>query len=124
MFNWLRRAAGRREVPGSSPLPGSGLHLCDGCHTDFVHPLEWREADGEHWWMRLRCGSCFREREITVSDAEAQRFGRDLDAAEAEIGRALAALDHERMQREADAFAAALERDLIDADDFARPVRR
>jgi hypothetical protein len=123
MFNWLRRAR-RREIRGSSSLPGSGLHVCDGCHLDFVHPIEWREAGGSHWWMRLRCGSCFREREVTVPDAVAHRFGRDLDAAEAEIGRAVDAMDHERMEREAEALAAALERDLIDADDFARPLRR
>jgi len=122
MFNWLRRAR-RREIRGSTSLPGSGLHVCDECHGDFVHPVEWCEADAEHWWMRLRCGACFREREITVPDEVAQRFGRDLDAAEEEIGRAAEALDHERMEREVEAFAAALERDLIDADDFARPLR-
>jgi hypothetical protein len=119
MFNWLRRAR-RREIRGSTSLPGSGLHVCADCHGDYVHPVEWREADSEHWWMLLRCGSCFHEREVTVPDAVAQRFGRDLDAAEEEIGRAAAALDQERMEREAEAFAAALERDLIDADDFAR----
>jgi hypothetical protein len=123
MFNWLRRAR-RREIRGSTSLPGSGLHVCADCHRDYVHPVEWHEAGAAHWWMRLRCGSCFSEREVTVPDAVAQRFGRDLDAAEEEIGRAAAALDHERMECEAEAFAAALERDLIDADDFARPLRR
>jgi hypothetical protein len=123
MFDWLRRAR-RRENRGSTSLPGSGLHVCHECHADYVHPVEWREADGDHWWMRLRCGSCFREREVTVPDAVAQRFGRDLDAAEQEIGRAAAQLDQERMAREVEALAAALERDLIDADDFARPLRR
>lgn len=123
MFNWLRRAR-RREIRGSTSLPGSGLHVCDECHRDFVHPVEWREADAEHWWMRLRCGSCFREREVTVPDAVAQRFGRDLDEAEDQIVRAADALDQERMERDVEAFTAALERDLIDADDFARSVRR
>ena len=40
------------------------------------------------------------------------------------IARAARKLDAERLAREADAFAEALERDLIDADDFARPVER
>ena len=122
MFNWLRRARSR-EARRSTSLPGSGLHVCSDCHADSVHPVEWCEADAEHWWMRLRCGSCFCEREVTVPDAVAQRFGRDLDAAEEEIGRAAAALDQERMEREVEALTAALERDLIDADDFARPLR-
>jgi hypothetical protein len=122
MFNWLRRAR-RREIRGSTSLPGSGLHVCEDCRSDYVHPVEWREADSEHWWMRLRCGGCFREREVTVPDAVAQRFGRDLDAAEEEIGRAVEKLDQERMALEVEAFAAALERDLIDAEDFARQLR-
>jgi hypothetical protein len=122
MFNWLRRA--QRQSRGSTSLPGSGLHVCADCHGDYVHPLEWREADSKHWWMRLRCGSCFREREVTVPDEVAQRFGHDLDAAEHEIGHALERLDHERMVIEVEAFAEALERDLIDADDFARQLRR
>jgi len=123
MFNWLRRAH-RRESRGSTSLPGSGLHVCADCHGDYVHPVEWREADSKHWWMRLRCGSCFLEREVTVPDDVAQRFGHDLDAAEEAIGRALERLDHDRMVIEVEAFAEALERDLIDADDFARQLRR
>ena len=120
MLNWLRRRATRRS---DSP-PAGGLHVCGDCQADYVHPVEWCEEDAKHWWMRLRCGSCFREREVTVPDAVAERFGRDLDAAEADIGRAADELDHERMEREVEAFAAALERDLIDADDFARQLER
>ena len=33
-------------------------------------------------------------------------------------------IDGERMAREAEAFAEALERDLISADDFGRPIGR
>jgi hypothetical protein len=110
------RFGGRRRTPP----PGSGLHVCTACHEDWVHPVEWREADDAHWWMRLRCGGCSEEREVTVPDDVAQRFGKDLDAAEAAINRELMRLDCERMAGEVEAFVGALERDLIDAGDFAR----
>ena len=74
--------------------------------------------------MLLRCGTCRGESEVTVSNDVAERYGRDLDDALEVIARAARVLDTERLAREADAFAKALERDLIDADDFARPLER
>ena len=59
-----------------------------------------------------------------VTNDVAERYGRDLDDALEVIARAARELDAERLAREADAFAEALERDLIDADDFARPIER
>ena len=125
MFKWLRRLfAALDESDGRTSAPSSGLNVCADCHADSVHPVEWREADDKHWWMRLRCGACCLEREVTVTDDVAQRYGKDLDAAEAVIDRALRELDCERMAHEVEAFAEALERDLIDAGDFARPLDR
>ena len=94
------------------------------CHADLVHPAEWHESGDEHWWMLLRCGACGTAREVVVTNEVAERYGRDLDAAQAEMARAAHALDVERMAAEAETFAEALERDLIDADDFARPIGR
>ena len=119
MFGWLRRRLDRRAGPAAG-----GLNVCAACHEDYVHPLEWHEDGDTHWWMRLRCGACRAEREVTVTDDVAQRFGRELDAAEAIIDRQLRELDCERMALEIEAFAEALDRDLIDADDFARPIDR
>jgi hypothetical protein len=123
MFRLPRRrgAAGRR---GTASRPGTGLQVCIGCHADHVHPVEWRESGDEHWWMLLRCGTCRTAREVVVTNEIAERYGRDLDAAQAEMARAALKLDVERMAAEAETFAAALERDLIDADDFARPIGR
>ena len=118
MFHLPRRRGRARPNQGSASRPGTGLQVCISCHADHVHPVEWCEADDEHWWMLLRCGACADEREV------AERYGRDLDAAQAEITRAARELDVERMAAEAETFAEALERDLIDADDFARPIGR
>jgi hypothetical protein len=118
-----RRRAGR-PAGSSAPDPGSGLEVCAACHADHVHPVEWEESGDEHWWMLLRCGACRADREVTVTNEAAERYGRDLDAAQAVMARAARELDLERMSAEVEALAAALERDLIDADDFARPIGR
>ena len=93
---------------------------CAACGSDHVHPVEWSPHDGDHWWMRLRCGSCGASRETTVEDAEADLFDCELDRAQASIRRSAERLSREQLAAEADTFATALELDLISADDFAR----
>ena len=124
MFHLPRRRGRARPNQGSASRPGTGLQVCISCHADHVHPVEWRESGDEHWWMLLRCGACRTAREVVVTNEVAERYGRDLDAAQAEITRAARDLDVERMAAEAETFAEALERDLIGADDFARPIGR
>jgi hypothetical protein len=119
MFRHLRRRrAAPQQSPGSTPAPGSGLQVCPHCHASFVHPVDWCEADDEHWWMLLRCGQCSAEREVTIGDDVAKRYSNDLDTAQREIDRAVQRLDGERMAAETEIFVEALERDLIDAGDF------
>jgi hypothetical protein len=93
---------------------------CTACGANFVHPVEWRPHDGEHWWMLLRCGACGASREETVPDDVADRYDRELDSAEAVMRREADLLRREQLAEEADTFATALELDLIDAEDFAR----
>jgi len=117
MFKLPRRRGGGRRSARPDP---SRLEVCTSCESDYVHPVEWQERGDEHWWMLLRCGECRAEREVTVGDRVAQRFDHDLDAAQEEITRAVARLDAERMAKEVEVFAAALDRDLISAADFHR----
>jgi hypothetical protein len=125
MFKRLRRLAkASRHARGSTSSPGTGLQVCTGCHADYVHPVEWHESDEEHWWMLLRCGACGSERDVTVADDVAKRFGEDRDRAERQIEHAVRELDGERMAVEVEAFAVALQRDLIGADDFAPRIGR
>jgi hypothetical protein len=97
------------------------LSDCSACGADFVHPVEWSPNDGGTWWMLLRCGACGATREETVPDAEAERYDRELDMAEHRMKRAADRLSAELLEHQADAFATALELDLIGAEDFARP---
>ena len=119
-----RRRTSRSQAAATTSLPGTGLQVCIHCHADHVHPVSWNEADDAHWWMLLRCGACTEEREVTVGDDVAKRYGEDLNAAEQEIGRAAHRLDLERMAAETEIFVQALERDLVDAGDFSRGIGR
>ena len=117
MFKRLRR---RHDVRSSAASEPTRLEVCTSCASGYVHPVEWSECGEEHWWMLLRCGECHAEREVTVANSIAQRFGEVLDAAEREIERAVARLDAERMASEVEVFAAALRRGLIEPADFCR----
>ena len=98
----------------------SRLVVCVGCHADFVNPVSWHELSETHWWIRLRCGECGFVREVEVTNEEAQRFEHELDRGVKQIAAAFVRLDRERMIADSDAITAALERDLIDPDDFSR----
>ena len=101
-----------------TPPPGSGLHQCGFCHEDFVVPVWWEEADGEHWHMLLRCAQCDTYRDVTVGNDVAEAYERDLERGRSEIAASLKRSDRERMLAELPVLIAALERDLIDAGDF------
>jgi hypothetical protein len=96
------------------------LHRCLACGGDFVHPVCWHEADETHWWVRLRCGECGSWRDGRFTDEVVQRFDRRLDEEAERIADAADRLHREWRSTEADVFAAALHRDLIDVGDFTR----
>ena len=103
-----------------SSVPGSGLHQCCVCHADFVVPVDWNEADEHHWRILLRCGECETSGEIIVTDDVAKRLELDIERGVAEIASTLRRLDRMHMAVLLATFVAALNRDLIDASDFAR----
>jgi len=112
-----RIAAVARRLSGGDP----GLHRCVACGSTCVCPIEW-EIDGpEHWLIQLHCGECDVWRDARATNAEAKTFDLELDRQAAQLKRALAEIDQERMRAQADVFTAALAHDLIDAADFARP---
>ena len=96
------------------------LETCPACKKDFVQPVSWEPDGEEHWWMFLRCGECGMSREVSVSNADAERYEAALHSRASIISRALRKLEIERMATEVESFVTALQRDLIDAADFAR----
>jgi hypothetical protein len=117
--NWFSRVLnGRPRRPHAD-----ALHHCASCGRDFVNPVDWEPVTPESWWMRLRCGECHVFREVTVTNAVAERFDIELDRRADMLHRALAKLDRERMVQQAEAMIGALRHGLIDAADFAREPR-
>jgi hypothetical protein len=98
--------------------PGSGLHVCSACRSDFVHAFQRRRESEARWRITLRCGQCGGCRDVIASDDLARRFDEDVSRGLAAIASDLDTLDRERMIAQVEAFAAALQRDLIDAGDF------
>jgi hypothetical protein len=113
----------KRRLPAaghSVPHHDSGLETCPVCTRDFVQPVSWEPVGEERWWMFLRCAECGMSREALVTNAEAERFEAALHARASVLSREARRLEGERFEAEAQSFLAALERDLIDAGDFAR----
>jgi hypothetical protein len=81
------RAWARRVFGAVKPIepPIRSLVICPLCDGDHVVPLEYEEVGESGWWMHLRCGDCGARRDVRASDAEADRFGRALDAGTREI---------------------------------------
>jgi hypothetical protein len=96
------------------------LHICNACRADVVNPQWAAPFDEGHWEMSLRCGACGHTRHVVIPNPDAERYETDLDRGWNEIGREVARLEREQMCEWTEAFASALEHDLIRADDFAR----
>jgi hypothetical protein len=100
------------------PPPGTGLHVCPVCRSDYVVPVWWEEVEDNRLRLLLRCGECDTHHDLVVASEVADRFEKDyvrvLEAMAAQLER----LDRERMAIQASAFATALARDLITAADF------
>ena len=104
-----------------TPAPEPRLQECCLCHADYVVPVWWEELDDERWHMLLRCAQCETYRDVVVGDDVAKVFEGDLERGMAEIAATLERSNRARMVDEVDLFIAALQRDLIDAADFAPP---
>ena len=100
--------------------PTTPLEFCAACGADYVNPFDWAAVEDHSWWMHLRCAQCGHEREVVVGNAEAERFDEALDRRADPIARTLHRLDVDRMKAWVESVTVALQRDLIDAADFAR----
>ena len=112
----LRQWVERRRAPATSD---DDLRMCGFCGQPFVGPLESGASGESEWRILLRCGNCDCRRVVFVTSEQASAFECDVARDIVTITRALRELETERMAAQADAFAAALARDLIDASDFS-----
>jgi hypothetical protein len=97
----------------------AGLHVCQGCGSGLVQPTRWEQAgDRGRWRLWRRCPECGWNGEAVHGEREIDAYDEELDAGTQALSAVLKELVRENMQHVADSFAAALEADLLTADDF------
>ena len=113
-------------MPETSPdsSPATAMHLCPRCGSGMVQPLAWEPAgDRTSWRVWRRCPECDWRDESVHGEAAIEAYDEQLDRGAQELAAELRELQHHNMTELAATFVAALEADLIGADDFSpRPA--
>lgn len=103
---------------GGDGAEDRALHICIGCGSHLVQPIEWEESGPEHWRVLLWCPNCHLHREGVFCQAAVEELDSELEAGAEQIYRDYRRLVRANMAEEADRFAEALARDLILPEDF------
>ena len=106
-----------------APQPGqvsdvTDLHICGGCDSDLVYPLDWEEAGPTHWEVTLRCPNCEWTGTGIFEQELVERFDEELDRGTEALVRDLKRLAHANMEDEIERFCTALDADHIVPEDF------
>jgi hypothetical protein len=96
----------------------NGLHICPGCESELVQPVEWRATEDEQWELALHCPNCDWRANGVYSQNQVEGLEEQLDLGVEAIVRDLQRLTSANMADEIERFAAALESDLILPEDF------
>lgn len=113
-----------RHTGHSGAQATAGLHACPRCDSKLVQPVRWEQTgERSRWRLWRRCPECGWQGEGVHGEGEIDAFDRELDAGTEALAGLLRELERESMRRVAVAFSAALEADLIGADDFRRPAQ-
>jgi hypothetical protein len=94
------------------------LHVCRGCGSGLVHPVEWEESGTAHWEVALRCPNCDWEGTGVYDQHTVDRFDEELDHGTELLVRDLKRLMHANMEDEVERFASALQAGHIVPEDF------
>jgi hypothetical protein len=94
------------------------LSQCPHCHSPYVQAVDWKALPDGRVSVALRCPECMAWMSGTFTWERARRLDRDLAEGRAELRAAYRRAVRRNMQDALGAFASALERDLIGADDF------
>ena len=81
-----------------------------------------RPRDRGHWRLWRRCPECEWSCDAVHGEREIDAYDEELDAGTQALSGVLKQLERENMQHVADSFTAALDADLITADDFGSPL--
>src|SRR3954451_22858350 len=108
-----------RDARTSQTKIASGLHVCPHCESSLVQPTCWEQAgDRGHWRLWRRCPECERRDDEVHAEAAIDAFDEEVGVGSPALSDVLKTLEHEIMAFVVDTFSAALDADLISADDF------
>jgi hypothetical protein len=106
----------------SRPKPETGsrdaLHVCLGCGSDLVYPIDWAPADERNWAVDLRCPDCEWVGNGVYDQEVVDRFDIELDRGTDMLIEDLARLTRTNMEDEIERFISALHADHILVEDF------
>ena len=106
-------------APAPEPLVEErDLHVCPGCDSNLVYPVQWEEADESHWQITLRCPNCERTEEGVWGQEQCDGFDDELERGTDALTRDYKRLMTANLAEEIDRFAKALEVDGILPADF------
>lgn len=103
---------------GPETTPKHGLHLCPGCTSGLVQPVEWGQTTGGFWELTLYCPNCAWSTEGVFDQAQVDAFEERLDDGLGDMLGDLRRLTQANMAEEIERFTVALESDLILPEDF------
>jgi hypothetical protein len=120
MLTGPERSARALEMAINLPpnTSSTGLEVCLVCGRDFVSMVRCTKAGGDSWWLLLRCGDCGTWHDTFARDDAVAALHKAIARGRRTVAEGVRCLDLERMGSQVEAFAQALELDLIDADDF------
>jgi hypothetical protein len=103
---------------GSMTASPTELHVCGGCSSELVYPIDWEEAGSVHWQVTLRCPNCEWVGTGVFEQQVVERFDEQLDRGTEALVRDLKRLVQANMEEQIDRFVDALRAGLILPEDF------
>ncbi len=94
------------------------LCRCGTCGSMLVQPIDWSLIGRSHWRVVLRCPNCEWSGTGVFGQEAVDRFDRELDRGTRKLQSTLTRVSRACMEAEIEAFAAALDNDLIIPFDF------
>jgi hypothetical protein len=94
------------------------LHVCPGCDSELVYPVDWAPADRTRWRVELHCPDCDWTGGGVYSQDLVDAFDEELDRGTEQLLEDLHLLARANMEDQVERFVAALHADLVVPEDF------
>src|SRR5579862_6239922 len=85
------------DTPQAYETEPQPLHICDGCESELVYPINWVAEAPLHWRILLRCPNCEITREGIFTEPTIDVFADALYRGETALLSTLARLSSENM---------------------------